>query len=185
MKHSNRTLPGSRARLLRVLGVALVAAAIAGCGSNLDDLRQYAKQVRARKGGHIEPLPQIQPYKTFAYDMDNERSPFVPDTEINPQAQAQNASGVHPDFNRNHEYLEGFPLDSLKMVGTLSMGGDTYAIISDPEGKVTRVKKGNYIGQNNGKITGISESGIQLREIVPNGLGGWTERQSTLALSGQ
>jgi type IV pilus assembly protein PilP len=92
-------------------------------------------------------------------------------------------NGVHPDRNRPKQYLEQFPLDGLKMVGTLKIDGVRYALIKDSNNIVTRVTAGDYMGQNDGKVIRISEAGIKLREIIANGLGGWTQRPARLPLS--
>lgn len=172
-----RALPLATVMLASLLGSA--------CSSQVSDLEQFVAQEKAKKPGPIEPLPQIQPYETFTYDAENLRSPFVPDTEVTPAADAEgtgNASGIHPDFNRNKEYLEQFPLDALTMVGTIEIKGETFALVSDPDGAVHRVQPGNYLGQNHGEITSVSDTQIKLTEIVPDGLGGWMERQAAVGL---
>jgi hypothetical protein len=91
------------------------------------------------------------------------------------------ALGALIDPRRNREPLEEFPLDSLRLVGTLSLRGQQFALIKDPTAVVHRVTLGNYLGQNYGKITTIAESEIALREIVPDGFGGFIERPATVA----
>ncbi len=109
----------------RRLGVLLASAVIlSACGSDMDDLRAYIDEVKARPGGRIEPLPEIRPTPTFVYaaDRDGARSPFVPDT---PQARVSaDPDAVRgPDPNRPREFLEQFPLDTLRMVGTVASEG--------------------------------------------------------------
>jgi type IV pilus assembly protein PilP len=171
-----------RSRFL--LSLAAVVLLLAGCGDRMSDLRQYADQVKARKGGYIEPLPQVKPFETYIYADADKRSPFDPQLQSlnNPNLHGNAKSGIHPDFNRNHEYLEQFPLDSLKMLGTLTEDGTLWALIRDGDGIVHRVKKGNYMGQNYGKIISIDDSGLTLREIVPDGQGGWIERTTNVQL---
>ena len=159
---------------------------LAGCGDRLSDLQQYANEVKARKGGHIEPIPQIKPFETYVYADQSMVSPFTQQFQSN----LANASvpkgigvnGLHPDTTRNREYLEQFPLDGLKMVGTLSVDGTLFGLVKDSNSIVTRVAVGNYMGQNYGKIVSISDGEIKLREIVPDGQGGWTERVTDVAL---
>ena len=93
---------------------AIVAAGLAACGAGMDDLDSYINEVKARPGGRIEPLPEITPYEVFTYIADAEglRSPFVPDT---PQAAGSAAGGASPDPERPAEFLESFPLDTLRM----------------------------------------------------------------------
>lgn len=163
--------------------VALMATAATGltaCGGDMDDLDTYINEIKARPGGRIEPLPEITPYRGFTYvaDIEGVRSPFAPDT---PQP-SPNDSGTRPDLERSREFLEQFPLDSLRMVGTLDLGGTNYGLIQDSEGLIHRVAQGNYIGQNDGRIVGISESEIQVIEIISDGIGGYLEREAAVGL---
>ena len=179
---ANRT-PSTRARRTAVCVLALATLAVAGCGGNMDDLERYVDDVKSRPGKRPDPLPEIKPYETFTYVADTEglRSPFEPDT---PSASASEAaSGVRPDTNRSREYLESFPLDSFDMVGTLTLAGTTYGLLRAQDGIVHRVLPGNYIGQNDGRITAITESEIELTEIVSNGIGGYIERDVAIALA--
>ncbi|HET7650279.1 MAG TPA: pilus assembly protein PilP [Gammaproteobacteria bacterium] len=171
-------------RIRAALALAISVLSLTACGDRMSDLRQYAEQVKARKGGYVEPLPQVKPFETFIYADANLRSPFDPQLQAmnNANLKSNASSGIHPDFNRNREYLEQFPLDSLKMLGTLNADGTLWALIRDGDGIVHRVKKGNYMGQNFGKVISISDSGLTLREIVPDGQGGWTERMTNVQL---
>src|SRR5262245_26656692 len=96
--------------------VALLAfASLAACTGGMSDLEQYVKTVKAKPGGPIEPLPDIKPYESFAYDATSLRSPFMPDTPVVAEGSG-GGSGVRPDTTRNREFLEQFPLDTLRMV---------------------------------------------------------------------
>ena len=173
-------------RWVPLAAAACLVALLAGCGDRLGDLTAYANEVKARKGGRIEPLPQPKPFEVYTYSDMDQRSPFVPATETLAKAAARNASstsGLHPDFNRNREYLEQFPLDGLKMVGTLTVSGTLFGLVKDSDNILHRVQDGNYMGQNYGKIISIDDSEIKLREIVPDGQGGWSERVTTVTLS--
>lgn len=165
-----------------VIGILLLA----GCSDRMQDLRQYVAQVKARKGGAIPPLPQIKPFETFTYEDANLRSPFVPQLQTFANAGGRGGAGIgiHPNFNRPRQYLEQFPLDSLKMMGTLRYGDRLYALVRDGDGVVHRVSVGNYMGQNYGKIIAITDNSIKLREIVPDGQGRWMERMTTVQLGG-
>ena len=161
--------------------MALVAFSLSACGGGSDDLDVYINQIKARPGGRIEPLPEITPYETFNYIADRQgiRSPFRPDT---PQA-AGGGSGPRPDVERSREYLESFPLDTLGMVGTLHIDETMYGLVQTTDGLIHRVIPGNYIGQNDGRITEISESEIELVEIISDGIGGYIERDAAVGLS--
>ncbi|MGH8378067.1 MAG: pilus assembly protein PilP [Gammaproteobacteria bacterium] len=172
-------------RRIALLAMACAVFMLTGCGSRMQDLQQYVAQVKARRGGHIAPLPQIKPFETYTYDDANLRSPFIPQLQSYANfGGAGNTKGLHPDFNRPHEYLEQFPLDSLKMMGTMTLNDAMYALIRDGDGVVHRVTVGNYMGQNFGKVIKISQAGLVLREIVPDGQGGWVERDTTVQLGG-
>lgn len=157
----------------------LLALAAAGCSGNIDDLLAYIDQVKARPGGRIEPLPLIKPYETFTYRADNQRSPFVPDTA---QVRKAPTTGPRPVANRNKEYLEQFPLDTLSMVGTLKRQGQTYGLVQTQDGLVHRVLPGNYIGQNDGRIVSVSNSDIDVEELLPDGLGSFFKRSAAISL---
>jgi type IV pilus assembly protein PilP len=88
-----------------------------------------------------------------------------------------------PNLNRPRQYLERFPLDSLSMVGTIYSHGTWYALIKDPNGLIHRVTDGDYLGQDDGKIVSISTGGVELRELLPNGTGGWVSERAYLPLS--
>ena len=166
-------------------GLILVSAlaALSACGADNDDLDQYINEVKSRPGGRIEPLPEIAPYEVFTYIADAEgvRSPFVPDT---PQvATSGKDGGIGPDPDRSREFLEGFPLDTLSMVGTLYIGETMYGLVQTSDGLIHRVVPGNYLGQNDGRINTIDESEIELVEIISDGIGGYIERDAAISLS--
>lgn len=165
------------------LGVALLGGLVAGCGNHAEDLQSYAEQVKARPSGPIEPMPIIKPYETFAYTVTDLRDPFTPPV-VPDESRAQTAGGgLEPDVSRAKEALEEFPLDALRLVGSLERDGSKWSIVKAPGGAIYRVQPGNYLGHNNGKITRISDELIELTEIVEDGQGGWIERQASLALS--
>jgi type IV pilus assembly protein PilP len=164
------------ARACVVAFAAVITLALAGCSSADSDLHQFIQQTEAQPGGHVDPLPEVKPYETFVYDDQNLRSPFVP-------SQATGFNTVRRDAKRPREFLEQFSLDTLKMVGSLRIGGTVYALVETKDGIVHRVTVGNYLGQNDGVITDISASKIDLTEIVPDGLGGYMKRPAALGLS--
>ncbi len=172
----------ARYSIRNVLGALLVATSLAACGGGNDDLDQYINEVKARPGGVIEPLPEIRQYAPFTYvaDAQGVRSPFVPDT---PVVAAASAGGISPDPDRVREHLETYPLDSLSMVGTLYIGETMYGLVQTADGLIHRVVPGNYLGQNDGRITGITESKIDLVEIISDGIGGFIERDAAVGLS--
>lgn len=166
-------------------GTVLAALLLAACsGDQLGDLRNFVAQEKAKPGGRVEPIPEVKPFETFAYLPAGRKSPFEPWGQTSGIAKSSgNSHGLHPDLNRRREALESFPLDTLKMMGTLSQKGALWAIVRAPDGLVYRVTVNNYMGQNHGRITRISDNKVELVEIVPDGLGGWQERQASLVIA--
>jgi type IV pilus assembly protein PilP len=156
-----------------------MSALLSACSSDVEELQQKITEVRARRDDRIEPLPELKPYEAFTYSAANMRSPFVP----SPPASAALANSLRPDQRRSREFLEQFPLDSLRMVGTLEMSGRKYGLVRDTGGLVHRVLPGQYLGQNDGKVTSVSASKIAVIQIVPDGVGGYIERPAAIAIS--
>jgi type IV pilus assembly protein PilP len=165
-------------KLVRMLLIPLLALSAAGCVGGNDDLDKYINDVKARPGGRIEPLPQVKPYETFAYEAQTLRSPFQPDA---PKGRAN--AGPRPEANRPKEYLEQFPLDTLKMVGTLQRDHQQYALLQAQDGLVHRVVPGNYVGQNDGRVVSVTDGEVKVEELVPDGIGGFYKRSAAIGLS--
>ena len=162
-----------------VVGLSLVAFALSACSGGQSDLQKWIDQTKRKPGGRIQPLPEVKPYDSYIYSAARMRSPFQPQS-----ANALNGtSGPRPSSRRNREFLEGFSLDTLKMVGTFKVGGQFYGLVQSKDGLVHKVQPGNYLGQNDGKVTEISGGKISVVEIIPDGLGGYIERPASLALS--
>ena len=176
MQHMTHRLP------LRPLAVALAClgyALLTACSSADDELNRFIEETKHEPGGRVEPLPEIKPYETYVYADSEMRSPFTPSA---PGAGA-GLAGVRPDQRRNREFLEQFSLDTLRMVGTLRLGGSMFGLVQTKDGLVHRVAVGEHLGQAEGKITEISPAKISLVEIVPDSLGGYMERPAALALN--
>jgi type IV pilus assembly protein PilP len=161
-----------------VVGGALITMLLTACASRDGDLDAFLAQTRQEQPGGVQPLPEVRPYENFVYQAQTMRSPFVPGG-----SGASSAAGVRPDSRRNREYLEQFSLDTLKMVGTLNIGGRNFGLVQTKDGLVHRVLPGNFIGQNDGKVASVAPSRISVTEIVPDGLGGYMERPASLALA--
>jgi len=161
----------------------LAALLLSACGGEeFQDLRDFVNTAGADMRGKVEPPPDIKPYEPFAYD----NSTSLPDPFKPRKAEARGKAGSgenQPDFNRPKEELEEYPLESLKMVGYLYQKKVGHAVIRSAEGKIYRVKAGNYIGLNFGQITSVSEAEIKVKEMVQDSAGDWTERESSLQLA--
>ncbi len=165
----------------RVLCAAVLASfMLAGCSGGQTDLQKWIDDTKKKPGGRIQALPEVKPYETFTYSVGNLRSPFQPQ---GPGALGGGSASLRPNSRRNREFLEGFSLDTLKMVGTFKVGSSFYGLVQSKDGLVHKVQPGNYLGQNDGKVTDISGSKISLVEIIPDGLGGYIERPASLALA--
>lgn len=171
--------------MIRSAWMMVAALALAGCqqSAQMNDLERFVAQVKARPGGEIEPVPTFENYEPFVYRANAMRSPFLAPIEVRQLDQPVTDPNIKPDLNRSREYLEQFSLDALSMVGTLALkDGQIFALVGDTQGQISKVTAGNYLGQNYGKVTRITELAIELTEIVPDGGEGWLERPRTLAL---
>lgn len=164
--------------------LTLLLAPLAGCsgGGEHRDLYEFMDQARSRPRGEIEPLPTFRAYRNFNYAAVAMRSPFDAPVIISESRKVSGKSTVKPDENRRREYLEGFNFAALSLVGSLSRDGDRWSLVNDGEGGIHRVKVGNYLGKNHGRIAGMSAVKVDVIEIVPDGKGGWLERPRSLAL---
>lgn len=164
--------------------IALSALTLSACGGEEhSDLRQFVKDSDKLPGGRIPPLPEVKPYEPFAYNAYDLTDPFKPRKIEPPKSTAK--GGLQPDFNRPREALEAFPLENLKMVGTLQQKGKVFALVQAPDKGLYRVASGNYLGQNFGRIMGITETDIKLKEIVQDSGGNWEEKDQALQLQEQ
>lgn len=169
---------------LRGTGLLLVSVLtlLGGCTKGTSDLQAYINEVKSRPGAPLEQIPPMKTFETFEYNAQELRDPFAPDQSEQEETAVASTSGPRPDANRRKEFLEQFPLDSLDMVGTLGAGDDVWGLIKDPDGLVHRVKPDNYMGQNHGRIVSVTDDRVDVIELIPNGLGGWIERQASIAL---
>lgn len=163
--------------------LSLALALLAGCGgtADFDDLRAYMDEVRAKPKGAIEPLPAFLPYEAFTYSAASLRHPFQPPMKIDLTQRQRGSKDIRPDETRIKQFLEEFNIENFVMVGTLTNGAGNYALIKGGDG-VHRVKVGDYLGRNHGRIVEISEAEVDVLEIVPDGEGGWLERPRSLTL---
>lgn len=171
--------PGAWQKLIAALLIGAALSTLTACGGGTADLKRELEEKKKRPGGRIDPLPEIKPYESFVYDPTGVRSPFEPSVAV----VAPGAGGLRPDARRSREFLEGFSLDTLKMVGTLKQAGRVFGLVQTKDGLIHRVLPGNYVGQADGKVVAVTDSKINVVEIVPDGLGGYMERPAALALA--
>jgi len=163
--------------------VLIAALGLTACTQSNDDLYSFIDETKSKHLGSVQPLPTFEPYKNFAYSAAEFRDPFEPAFEAETgETATANTSGLRPNENRPKEPLENFPLDTLRMVGNLVQHENTWGLVKDPNNVVHRIQTGNYVGQNEGQVTAVTEKQIDILEIIPDGLGGYIERTASLAI---
>jgi len=163
-----------------LISLCLLILSISACTQHgYGDLEEFVNNAGNGMQGQYDQFPAVKPYESFVYDAFELPSPFVP--RKNEQVRSM-GSDIQPDLTRKKELLESYPLESLSMVGTLQQSSEIFALIKSPEGALHRVRKGNYLGQDFGKIARITENEVILLEIVQDGVNDWSERLSTLLL---
>jgi len=168
--------------LRKFVGCAVAATALiglAGCSGSAKekDLNNFYTSVQEQKKGRIKPLPPFETVAPFSYQASNLRSPFEAPVAVAATRRPQGSKAVKPDPTRVKQFLEQFNVGQLAMVGTLAQGGQLYGLIRDYDAGVHRVRAGDYMGSDHGRILKIDDASIELLEIVSDGSGGWVERQ--------
>ncbi len=179
------TKTASHLHPLLIAVVLTLVTLIAGCGREMRDLEDFVEEVKSREPPGIDPIPEVKPYQIYKYQVSNQRDPFdttIFQAKIVEKIRKPNST-ISPDPNRTPEFLESFPLDTLRMVGTMQQRGSLWALIQTPEKTIQRISTGNYLGQNNGKVIEVSDAGLKIEEIIPDGFGGWRKRDGSIALS--
>lgn len=169
----------AQAMWFKATSICLLSIGLVACnGEDGDDLDKFIRESKNTMVPKIKPLPEVKPYLALQYNADGKLSdPFR-------SRKAFTKSGIlQPNLSRPKEPMEAYPLESIKFVGRLSKTKLTYALLLTPDNGVQQVKVGNYVGQNFGMVTQITDSEVVLKEIVQDELSGdWIERVSNLAL---
>jgi type IV pilus assembly protein PilP len=163
-----------------------IASMLTGCGSDdFSDLETFIKTEQAKPKGPIEPLPEIKIVEPFVFKPEGLRDPFAPLEQAEQVGNGEDVegSGLKPDTSRPKEELEAYPLDSLRMVGTVNMQGNLWGLVKASDGTIYRVQVGNYLGKNYGKIIRIVSDKIEIMEMISDKPGKWREQQQSLALT--
>lgn len=160
--------------------IAAVSLSLAGCGSGQhDDLDKFVRDAGQGMRGKVDPLPEVKPYEPFPYEAFNLSDPFQPRKL---KSSTGGGGGFQPDLDRRKEPLEAFELEKLKMVGTLQQNKMIYALVKAPDNSLHRVKIGDHMGVNFGRITHIDEQQVKLTEIIEDSAGDWSEKPNSLTL---
>ena len=171
----------------RFLITLLAAAALAGCGaSGHEEVQEWMREQRAQTRPRIEPIPEPKKFTPQPYQQEAAIEPFsnqklVRALRSESQQSSSSAALLAPELNRRKEPLESFPLDSMTMVGSLVKQGQPVALVK-VDNLLYQVRPGNYLGQNYGRITKVTETEVVLRELVQDAAGEWVERNATLQL---
>lgn len=168
---------------LRVQPIFLVLALVGCASGDLSDLQKYVTEVKSRQKGAIEPLPEVKTVEPFVFHAEDLRDPFVLDERTEELEAAKVASAIRPDTTRPKEELESYELDSLRMVGTVDMEGVLWGLVKASDNTIHRIRSGNYMGRNYGKVVTIKENQIELIELVADNPGQWRERKAALDLA--
>lgn len=166
---------------MRMIYLVLASLLLTGCGGGeFQDLRDFVQNAGADMRGKIPPPPEVRPYEPFVYD--NEAGLPDPFKPRKPDRSASRPGLNQPDMDRPKEALEEFPLEGLRMVGYIHQNKVGYAVIRAPDGKLHRVRAGNYMGMNFGQIKEVTDTEVVIQETVQDSAGDWSERMSSLQL---
>ena len=168
---------------MRAAAVLSVSLLLAACGGEqYGDLKEELNALTKDMRGAVAPLPVVKPYEPVPYLGAELKDPFGPGKiELVTRGAGTSASKIRPDDSRPKEPLEAFAMESLKMVGTLQQGKQFFALIK-ADVSLYRIKAGNYLGQNFGLVTEVSESEVKVRELVQDTSGDWAERLGAIQL---
>lgn len=166
---------------LCLIGMTILLSA---CSDNgFQDLAEWTENVKSQKKASVEPLPTITRYESFVYSSAQRRSPFDKTMSEQKLNIAVESNGIAPDLERRKEALERFPLDSLRMVGTVAKGNTVWALVQAPDITIHKITEGNYLGQHHGKVTAIEDHATRVVEIIPDGTGSWIERDAAISIT--
>lgn len=163
---------------MRALWLAVCCCGLVACSSDQENIQAWMDEQAKGMRGTVKPLPEIKPFPAVEYAAAAASDPFGA-ARIEPEKKA--GGGLRPNLERRKEPLEAYPLESLKMVGVLMQNKVVHALIQADK-NIYQVKVGNYMGQDFGVVTAISESEVTLRELVEDVNGDWVERTSSLLL---
>jgi type IV pilus assembly protein PilP len=177
---------------LKTAFLGMMVSLVSGCiwVEDTTDLSEFVTDVQAKPKGKIEPLPTFKSYHSFVYQGASLRDPFEPlvrvETTLANVDQDEN-NGLQPDQDRPRSYLEQFSFDQLSMVGTIGKAEEDFfwALVLDDNHEIHRVKVGDYLGLDFGRVVAVSDQQLEVLEIISNGRGGWMQRPRKIELAEQ
>lgn len=172
--------------MIRLLPLSLLCLLLTGCLGDKSDLELFVTTTKAQHVAYIPPLKETPKFEHFAYQADLMRSPYVPPSrELTEEVIDTTKDCLQPDLKRRKGRLETYALDNLKMRGTLSEKQDIWALLETTDGSVYRLGVGQYLGLYHGKISKVTPQTVEIIELIPDGSGCWTERYSSMDLTGE
>ena len=170
------------ASIRKFVGFLCAVMVLGACqSSSVAEIEDWMAKTDQDLKGDVEPLPKVVPYVPFLYEAQDKKDPFS-ERKLS-LVHPSDVGRFAPDLKRVREMLEFYDLAKLKMVGSIERGGVVYALIQVPDGTVVRVKSGQYMGLNHGRILRVAPAQVDLQEIVEDTNGDWVKRNASLSLS--
>jgi type IV pilus assembly protein PilP len=169
----------------KIISVLIVSGALSGCGAKVDDLVAFTTDIKQNTQVSIEAYPEFNKLEPVQYGASDLRSPFERKQNNGQTVEVvnNNANCLQPEANRQKTKLESYGIDALRMAGVFSISGQKWALVKANDGSLHRVKRGQYIGLFNGKVTSINDTQLVIQELLPDGAGCWKTKQATLTMS--
>ncbi len=170
---------------VKILTMVLAAALLTACERGTRDLEQWVAETLRTPGAEIDPIPPVTTPEIVSYVAFDLRDPFqrrVARAE-EPVEEVAAGAALRPDPDRRREFLENFPLDTLRMVGTLEIEGTNFALVRDNDNVVHRVSEGNHMGSNHGRVVRVGRDRVELVELIEDPRGGWMERRAQVVMA--
>ena len=180
MKHmSFRRLPMA----VMVLSSLLLGACV---DSEKDDLLSWMQRERDSIRPSVPPIPEPGKFEPSEYTSGTLLEPFSNEKLASILRSGQGLPAgksalIEAELSRRKQPLEAFPLDTMKMVGSINKKGSLVALVKVDQ-LLYQVSPGSYLGQNYGRVLSISENELTLREVVQDAAGEWVERPAALQL---
>lgn len=169
-------------RKLPIIGLTLMVSLV-GCKANDDSIPQFIAQAHQQAEAKVEPLSEQSEFVAEAFVMTSARIPFLrPRPELGQPSDDLNQACWQPELRSYRAPLESFPLEQLSMRGVMGDNNQLWALVYTPDGKLAKVREGHYLGLNHGKILKVSQKGVDIEEILPDGEGCWLKRPMKLTL---
>ncbi len=160
-----------------------ICIALVGCRANDEPIAPLLKDIRAKSTAKVDALPDEFLYSPLPFQITHKRQPFSRPQPTRVVAAAQTNDCWQPDLSRSPQSLEQFPLDTLAVKGVIGDSNARWALVQTPEGQLEKIRAGQFIGLNRGRVRQVSSFGIEVQESLPDGLGCWQQRSLKLAVN--